>query len=473
VPDGFDALVVADLARALKGAIEGPAVLVQVARDGQRQQLLQNALGFVAPEIEVLAFPAWDCQPYDRTSPNAGTMAQRMTTLARLARSRTSEERPPHPVHHRERRRSAHSAPRPHGVRELRRRAGQRGRHGQARRSGSRPTASCAPAPCATPASTRCAAASSTCSAGLPEPDPLDFFGDTLESIRSFDPETQRSVADLRALDLVPLSEAPLTTETHPPLPPGLRRRLRRADRDDRLYEAVSEGRRYPGLEHWLPLLHERLDTLFDYLPACPWCSKRWPTTRRRAAGAGEGLLRRPQKPGRRGRRASAPTGPLPPDALYVAPEEWAKRVEDLALARLSPFATPEGGAKLVVDLGARRGRNFVAERADENANLFEAAVRHIRDLQAKGRRVVVGAWSEGSRERLSHVLGDHGLDRTRTAGRLSDALGGSKDDVPVVVWGLEAGFEARDFCRYRRAGHPRRSPRPREAQVEAAAGLF
>src|SRR5829696_1781734 len=94
VPDGFDALVVADLARALAGSTEGPAALVHVARDGLRQQALQNALQFVAPEIEVLAFPAWDCQPYDRVSPNAGVAAQRMTALARLARSRSSEERP-------------------------------------------------------------------------------------------------------------------------------------------------------------------------------------------------------------------------------------------------------------------------------------------------------------------------------------------------------------------------------------------
>jgi transcription-repair coupling factor (superfamily II helicase) len=94
VPDGFDALAVADLARGLSGGAGGPAVLVHVARDGQRQQALQNALQFIAPEIAVLVFPAWDCQPYDRVSPHAGITAQRMTTLARLARSRSSEERP-------------------------------------------------------------------------------------------------------------------------------------------------------------------------------------------------------------------------------------------------------------------------------------------------------------------------------------------------------------------------------------------
>src|SRR5918993_4218045 len=94
VPDGFDALAVADLARGLSGLVEGPAVLVHVARDGQRQQNFANSLGFIAPEVEILTFLAWDCQPYDRVSPNAAITAQRMTTLARLARSKTSEDKP-------------------------------------------------------------------------------------------------------------------------------------------------------------------------------------------------------------------------------------------------------------------------------------------------------------------------------------------------------------------------------------------
>ena len=64
---------------------------------------------------------------------------------------------------------------------------------------------------------------------GAAAPIRLDFFGDTLESIRAFDPETQRSTTQLRSLDLVPMSEARLTTELDQALPPGLRGRVRRA----------------------------------------------------------------------------------------------------------------------------------------------------------------------------------------------------------------------------------------------------
>ena len=100
---------------------------------------------------------------------------------------------------------------------------------------------------------------------GMGEPVRLDFFGDTLESIRSFDPETQRTNAELRALDLVPMAEFQLTSDTIRRSAPAMSRRSAPPAPDDVLYEAVSEGRRYAGMEHWLPLFHKRLETLFDY----------------------------------------------------------------------------------------------------------------------------------------------------------------------------------------------------------------
>ena len=91
-PDGFDAFVAADISRALAGKAEGRSVvLVHVARDGQRSRAFQDAFAFAAPDMEILDFPSWDCQPYDRVSPSAAVTARRMTALSRLARSGGSE----------------------------------------------------------------------------------------------------------------------------------------------------------------------------------------------------------------------------------------------------------------------------------------------------------------------------------------------------------------------------------------------
>ena len=76
-PEGFDALVASDLARR-----EGLSVFI--ARDYARMNAVISALGFFAPDLEILQFPAWDCLPYDRMSPTPGIVAQRMYALSRL-----------------------------------------------------------------------------------------------------------------------------------------------------------------------------------------------------------------------------------------------------------------------------------------------------------------------------------------------------------------------------------------------------
>ncbi len=448
VPDGFDALLVANLAQGLRAAADAPAVLVHVARDGLRQQALQNALQFIAPEIEVLAFPAWDCQPYDRVSPNTAVTAQRMTALARLVRSRSSEDRPRivsttvnavvQRVPPRSRIAAETFSAAPGNMVRLDELVTWLETNGFLRTGTVRDTGEYAVR----------GGIVDLYPPGLPNPVRLDFFGDTLESIRAFDPETQRTVGTLRALDLVPLSDVQLTTESIRRFRQGYVAAFGAPTRDDRLYEAVSEGRRYAGMEHWLPLFYERLDTLLDYVPGVPVVLD---TLVEDAAGerlsqirdyfdARRTALEHPQA-------GIAPYRPLPPEALYLAPKEWAERLDALTLARLTPFALPESEGRLIIDCGARQGRSFIAERAEEGRNVFDAAVAHVRALQAEGRRVILATWSEGSRERLCHVLEDHGLRETRPVSRLSEALALPQTDVAAAVWGLEAGFEAGDLA--------------------------
>jgi transcription-repair coupling factor (superfamily II helicase) len=87
VADGAEGLVLADLARAIAARPEAPAIsLCVICRDCQRMAALSRALAFFGPDILTMEFPAWDCLPYDRVSPNASVVSQRMTALSRLAR---------------------------------------------------------------------------------------------------------------------------------------------------------------------------------------------------------------------------------------------------------------------------------------------------------------------------------------------------------------------------------------------------
>ena len=158
---------------------------------------------------------------------------------------------------------------------------------------------------------------------GFAEPVRLDFFGDTLESIRAFDPETQRSSAQLRALDLVPMSEFQLTTETIKRFRQGYLSAFGANLRGDTLYEHVSEGRRHIGMEHWLPLFHAGLDPLDVYVPDATFVFDA------QADGAAEERLAQiadyydARKSAIDEGAGGVPYHPLPPEALYRSPTDW------------------------------------------------------------------------------------------------------------------------------------------------------
>ena len=84
---------------------------------------------------------------------------------------------------------------------------------------------------------------------------------------------------------------------------------------DDPLYEAVSAGQRYPGQEHWLPLFHDKLETLFDYVPAAASASTIWPTRRSRSASSrSPSTTRRASNALEVAKFGAPPYKPVPPD---------------------------------------------------------------------------------------------------------------------------------------------------------------
>ncbi len=442
VADGAEGLVLADLARAIAARPNAPAIsLAVICRDGQRMAALLRALAFFGPDILAMEFPAWDCQPYDRVSPNASVVAQRMTALSRLARVKGRDK--------------------PSVLLTTVNAAAQRV---PAREFVATHALSVAPGNVIGMASivawlelngfTRASTVREPGDyavrggildlfpPGMDMPVRLDFFGDALETIRTFDAQTQRSETPLRGLDLVPVAEFQLVTETIRRFRTGYVAEFGAASPDDLLYEAVSEGRRYPGMEHWLPLFHSTLETVFDYLPGTPV------TLEHLAEDASHERFTQIADYYDARREAlkdsvTPPYKPLPPARLYLAEAEWKGRLDTAALAKLTPFAVPD--VRHVIDVGARAGHNFAAERAAPGANVFEAVTQHVLTLQAGGKRVAVALWSEGARDRMSHVLADHKLFNLTSVSSWAQALALPKPAVALAVLGIESGFETAD----------------------------
>jgi transcription-repair coupling factor (superfamily II helicase) len=436
VPQGFDALLLPEIAKIL-----GNRVLLHVALDDQRLAILEDQISFFSPGMDILRFPAWDCLPYDRVSPAADIIARRLATLAKLA---VPPEGPLivlttiNAILQRVVPKSTIAA------------------------------ATFAAAPGQSLDSSKLIAFLSENGfsrtgtvvdpgdfavrggiidifpPGAEAPIRLDFFGDTLESIRSFDPQSQRSMATLKSFSLNPANEVLLTPEAIGRFRKGYAGAFGGIDISDPLYESVTNGRRYQGQEHWMPLFHEHLDTIFDYLPdaAISLDFESAEATTARLDQIEEFHSARREALDKQSFGA-APYKPLKPDALYLSRDELGQRLADNCTMQLSPFESPESSA---ISFGGKRGRSFAAEREQKTGNVYEAVKAHSEALRKAGKRVAIATWTDGSRDRLQTILKDHDVGPMAAAKDWNEFRQWDPSILGLVVLGLEEGIEADDF---------------------------
>ncbi len=104
---------------------------------------------------------------------------------------------------------------------------------------------------------------------GSNEPYRLDFFDDEIDTIRTFDVDTQRTIADINSINLLPAHEFPTDDKSIEFFRSQFRETFGEIRRDpEHIYQQVSKGTLVSGIEYWQPLFFEEMATLFDYLPA-------------------------------------------------------------------------------------------------------------------------------------------------------------------------------------------------------------
>ncbi len=432
-PEGYDAKLLADLVARNDGPV------IHVLRDDTRLAAMQQALKFFAPDLPVLVFPAWDCLPYDRISPNAEVSARRMGTLAILADGFTracvilttlnaaTQKIAPRAV-------VASSSftavvGQQINVENLRAYLVRMGFN---------------QAPTVTEPGDYAIRGGliDIYPPGASGPIRLDLFGDVLDGARRFEAATQRTIEKINRIELAPVSEVILDEESIQRFRSKYRHTFGAAGNDDPLYEAVSAGRKHQGLEHWLPFFHDHLDTLFDYLPNAPvvlddqvnpsrtarWTSIKDQYETRHAALSEKSHLGTVYKP-------------VDPALLYLDEDNWNAALENRAIRQLSPLPQPSGPN--CIDAGGRIGRNFAPERQNEDISLFGALATHIADKRKTG-NVVLCSYSEGSRERFATLLEDSGVENFTNIARFSDI--GQTKGLFLTVWPLDTGFETSDL---------------------------
>ena len=275
---------------------------------------------------------------------------------------------------------------------------------------------------------------------GSANPVRLDMFGQTLESIRSFDPETQRSKEQCDEIFLFPAGEIHMNDEAVSRFRRGYTATFGAVTEHDPLYEAISAGVRYQGMEHWLPLFYDKLDSAFDHFGECVYFTD--PQTgnayQERTEQISDYYTAREEamhdKSGQGGT-----IKPLPPEHLYLSDEVWQTTLDRITWVTLDGYARPDAQSE---DFGARTGKNFAAERGMDGVNVFDSFIAHLSALQNNNKKVLLVCWSAGARDRMTTVLEEHGARDIRQVANWADVAALPTGVCAIADFGLDEGFE-------------------------------
>jgi len=431
-PEGFDAQLV------LRELHAHGQPVVHIARDDKRMSAMAEALAFFAPDVPVIKFPAWDCLPYDRMSPNVDVAAARMATLAALVHNM-----PKGFVLLTTMNAATQRIPARHVLKEaaFRAKVGQRVDEAALRNFLVRMGFTQAPTVMEPGDYAIRGGIIDIFPPGHALPVRLDLFGDVLDGARRFEVATQRTTEKLELIELAPVSEVILDDAAIRRFRQNYRIEFGAARTDDPLYESVSAGCKHQGVEHWLPFFHNGLETLFDYLPKATITVddqvtaarlSRWDTivdqyeTRKIAMD---------QKS-----RIDTVYKPISPELLYMEDAAFTTALNGHRVVEFHPLAQASGPG--VVDAGGRIGRNFSPERQLENVSLFGALADYVKK-KSETAPVVIASYSEGARERLTGLIEDEGIGEVIA---IQNGTRIGKRGIHLAVWGLEAGFETPDL---------------------------
>ncbi|MGX7895064.1 transcription-repair coupling factor [Tsuneonella sp. HG222] len=429
---GAQPLVMGDLARAA-GQRKGGGRAVFVAPDEAAMRAVTDAAHWFAPELQVIEFPAWDCLPYDRASPALSVSSRRLSALYQLQAGKAEtqllvttvnalSQRVLTPFRIRE------------GVRELKpgMTIGHDSLAALLQRQGYSRTDTVIDSGEFAVRGSIFDIYPSGLDAGLR----LDFFGDELESLRLFDPDTQRTTEVIEGHLLLPASEALLGDESIKRFRSRYRELFGANATQDPLYQAISDGRRLAGMEHWLPLFEDKLATIFDHLGSDDIIvidSAALPAAEERFGDIEDYHRQRRETTG----QAAGSYRPLPVDALYLGRDEFAAQIAQWPVHRAEIFAQPESAN--TIDFGFRSARDFTPERS-RGENVYAAAADYLNSVAKSGRKALFAAYSTGSRARIASILEEAGA-KVRLAETWQEALGAAAKGPVAMVLPLDTGF--------------------------------
>ena len=417
--------------------------LLFIASDGVSLAQTAAMLKFIHPEYKVLEFPAWDTVPYDRVSPNSAVEAKRIDSLSEIVFHERKtplvvvtsvgavlQKLPPAKIFRNAQRQikigekldfneflhyiAINGYTRVEQVME----AGEYALRGDI---------------------------VDIFPSAMENPLRIDLFDDEVERLRLFDAVSQRTIGELKEYTFQVASEAVLDANTIRTFREKYREAFGADGMHDEMYEAISEGRKYIGMENWLPLFYsDPLPSLFDYMPdAVIICGR---DAKEALLAKEEGIndyyqARYEAMQVKADKFENEVYRPLEPQQLYLSTTEFTKYVKDRNGIAL--FALALGNAE---NADCVPGRNFSHARNISNATVYEELNNY---LQENGRlKRIICCYSQGSRERLQTLMNEYGIKNVVCSDEWKQAdMLCSQHKIVLVLADLAHGFRNKEYC--------------------------
>jgi transcription-repair coupling factor (superfamily II helicase) len=387
------------------------AVVSASALDAQR---LVEEVAWFAPQLRVCLLPDWETLPYDSFSPHQDLVSERLATLYRIQRGEFDIAVVPAqtalvrlcPPSYLAARTFFLEQGKPLDVEALRRQLAVAGYHHV----------------------TQVVAPGEYCirgglidlyPAGSQLPYRLDLDDDLLETIRTFDVDTQRTLYTVKEVRMLPAREFPLDDPGRAKFRGRWRETFEGDPSKKGLYRDVSNGIAAAGIEYYLPLFFDSVATLFDYLPQDTTYVRQGDIPAAIEAFWRDADSRYRLLGGERERPL------LPPAQIFVTAEEFHVAAKRFARAALEQSLASEALPALAVD-----------RRAQDPLAAFKGF------LGSCGLRVLVAAESPGRRETMLSYFAEYGLAPAPNAG--FEQWLRSSERFAIAVAPLAAGFALR-----------------------------
>lgn len=416
-----------------------------ILSDGVSLKRVYDTLLFMAPEIDVLMFPAWDTVPYDRVSPNAVVLSKRIDTLAKLVLEPSGKRRrivltsvgaaiqklPPKKIFLNTRKAinvggklnfddflhyvTVNGYTRVEQVME----SGEYAVRGDI---------------------------IDIFPSGAEQPLRIDLFDDEVERLRHFEVETQRSTEDLKFYSFDSANEVVLDKNTIKTFRSKYREAFGAAGLKDELYESVSAGKKYLGMEHWLPFFYEdALPCLFDYMPVADVIlgidaenalKSKEETIADHYDARIEALKIRDVSEVDKYR-------PIEPNELFLAQKDFISRIRQHRFVKFSNLVMPEG--KNNISFGAVPQKVFSSLKNINNLTVYEDLSNEFAANKHKKR--IICCYTEGSLDRMHNILLENGFKNLTISPSWKEAEKESaKGKIALILLEMQHGFNSEEY---------------------------